>query len=124
MGNWVDTVTGFSGYALVFIAFALTFDSFWLRIAGVVLLGFYSLRFILGQNFHAIAKIKDKKDKLIKNKRWYLKIFGVTFIPPVLIVTSLFGRPEITIYFFAIGYVGYVLMMIFLQFRYMRKRSK
>ncbi len=123
LGEWYDKVTGYPGYVIFFIVSIFTFNNFWTIVSGSVLLGFYSLSVILSHGFYSIASRSEKKVKMIKNKKWYMRIFGVTLIPPILIITTFAGVPEFTLYFFAIGYIGYFLAMVFFQYRYLKKHK-
>ena len=123
-GAWYDKVTDYTGYALVFMAFTFAFNNFWAIISGVFILGFYTLSVIISHGFYSIISKEEKKPKMIKKKKWYMSFFGITLVPVVLIITQLMGRPEFTLYFFAVGYVGYFLVMVFFQYTYLKKHGQ
>jgi len=122
-GAWVDKVAGYSGYTIVFIAFIFAFDSQLLQLAGSILLGMYLLSVVMSHGFYSLVAKTKKKVVLVKNKPWYIRIWGVTLLPPVMIITTLFGVPEYTLYIFSIGYVAYTLAMIYFQYKFFKTKK-
>jgi phosphatidylglycerophosphate synthase len=122
-GAWMDKITGHTAYILIFIAFIFAFSDFWAQLSGAVILGFYTLITIIGNAFYSIVNKSDKKVKIVKKKKWYMKLFGVTLLPPFLIITTLIGYPVITWYFFAIGFVGFFLVMALFHFLHFMKNK-
>ncbi len=118
-GEWVDCVTGYTAYVIVFIAMIFTFNNLFTALAGALILGFYSLSVMMSFSYNSTKKkgIKKKGKGMIKDKKWYMSIWGTTLIPVVLIATTIIGYPYLTWYFFGLGYVGYYCVLIFLQWR-------